>query len=90
MAEERRMTPIHSHPPGGTRHEARASGSTKSDPPSLVTLTTNSTIDFLAGPSFQDGSASAAYATVVTRASADTSAIEIRFYLRVTFMMILL
>src|SRR5262245_26965827 len=35
----------------------RSAGLTKSAPPSLVVLATNSTMAFLAGPSFHDGSA---------------------------------
>jgi len=79
----------------------RSAGGTKSGPPSLVTFATNSTTDFLAAPSFQDGSGpappalssvegsevegSAAWAMVVVSASAHTSAAAMRFCTRMVF-----
>src|SRR5215510_13364859 len=42
----------------------RSAGGTKSAPPSIVTLPTNSTIAFFAGPSFQEGRGSSARAVV--------------------------
>lgn len=58
-------------------------GRNKIRPTSLVTLSTKSTTDFLAAPSFQDGSASAARAMVVVIASMQTRAAAMGYCVRV-------
>jgi len=66
----------------------RSATGTKSGEPSLVTFSTNSTTDFLAVPSFYEGSRSAACATVVVKTSAPTRATAMRWCVRVIVMMI--
>src|SRR5882672_1524883 len=56
---------------------------TKSDEPTFVTFVTNSTIDFLAAPSFQEGRESPARATFVASANAQTSMTAMTFRVRV-------
>src|SRR5438105_3159821 len=79
----------HQSVPSLSKVAIRSLGRTKSAEPSLVTLATKSVIDFLVAPSFHDGSGSAvARATVVARASAQTSAAAMRFCLRLVFMVV--
>jgi hypothetical protein len=52
----------------------RSGVGTKSGEPGFVTFATNSTMDFLAGPSFHEGSGSPARAAVALKTSAPTNA----------------
>jgi hypothetical protein len=67
----------------------RSATRTRSGEPSCVTFATNSVMDCLSLPSFHDGSASAACAMVVAKASAPPRTAASRFCLNLSFIVVL-